>query len=109
MLGGLRIITNTVVVILVWVLPEATSRQGFRCTYFRGDLDKDLKVWEKCGRTGKGRLPMKGVLSNYHCWQCDLNLLGELEQSIGMLTSKHSNQSGEGAGVLIHCICSLTG
>lgn len=77
--------------------------------YFGGHLDKDLKMWKKCGRTGKGRLPTKGVLSNYHCGQCDINLLEELRQSIGMLTSKQSNQSGEGAGVLIHCICSLAG
>lgn len=75
---GAQNLTSTVAVILLWVLPEATLRQGFRYTYFRGDLDKYLQAWEKCGRTEKGRWSVKGVLSYYHCGQCDLQLLGEL-------------------------------
>lgn len=78
---GLRVID----VILVLVLAEATSDKDFK--FLGGNPIKP--EWVRTGeRTGEGRHPVKGPLSNYHQGQLDPHLSGALLLTVRMCTSE---------------------
>lgn len=74
---GLRVID----VVLVLVFPEATSDKDFK--FLGGNPIKPEWV-----RTGEGRRPVKGTLSNYHQGQLDPHLSGALSLTVRMCISE---------------------